>query len=102
MKKPNTLGRVALPFIMLSAAACAAEVSAGERAESVMASEAALRPAAGVTLLPLGTYESGLYAQSAAEITAHDPVSQRLFVVNATNGRIDVLDVSDPTVPTKI
>lgn len=31
----------------------------------------------------LGTYQSGLFEQGAAEIVAHDARSQRLFVVNA-------------------
>ncbi|MDQ3714945.1 MAG: hypothetical protein M3381_02735 [Actinomycetota bacterium] len=30
---------------------------------------------------------------------AHDPVSQRLFVVNADAGLVDVLDIADPTDP---
>lgn len=53
-------------------------------------------------LTPLGTYESGLFDQSAAEIVAHDPGSQRLFVVNAASGQIDVLDVRDPAQPSKL
>src|SRR6185436_9253350 len=39
---------------------------------------------------------------SAAEIVAHDPETQRLFVVNGRDKRIDVLDIQDPTHPTKI
>ena len=47
----------------------------------------------------LSTYNSGIYDASAAEIPAYDPVSQRLFVVNAQAGAIDVLDLSDPENP---
>ncbi|WP_138518021.1 choice-of-anchor I family protein [Limnobacter alexandrii] len=47
----------------------------------------------------LSTYNSGVYDASAAEIPAYDPISQRLFVVNAQAGAIDVLDLSDPENP---
>jgi hypothetical protein len=54
-----------------------------------------------IQLSPLGTYASGVYNQGAAEIVAHDPVTQRLFVVNGntTNPTIDVLSVADPANP---
>jgi DNA-binding beta-propeller fold protein YncE len=47
----------------------------------------------------LGTYASGTFDESAAEIVAHDPANQRLFVVNANNATVDVLDINDPEVP---
>lgn len=53
-----------------------------------------------VSISPLGSYRTGLFEQSAAEIVAHDPASQRLFVVNAASGLIDVLDVRNPASPT--
>ena len=54
-----------------------------------------------VTLQVLGTYESGIFDDSAAEIVAHDPANQRLFVINASeNFFVEVLDISDPTDPT--
>src|SRR5687768_17059549 len=55
-----------------------------------------------VELTPIGSYASGIFAQGAAEIVAHDPGTQRLFVVNAQAASVDVLDISDPTHPTKI
>jgi hypothetical protein len=61
--------------------------------------------AAGVTTIELsvlGTYATGTFDASAAEIVAHDPTTQRLFVVNAESGRIDVLSIADPTAPTKL
>jgi DNA-binding beta-propeller fold protein YncE len=58
--------------------------------------------ASGITLTPIGTYDSGVIWKSAAEIVTHDPATQRLFVVNADLAKIDVLDVSDPTNPTKV
>ena len=52
-----------------------------------------------LTLQSIGVYESGFFDESAAEIPAYDPLTQRLFVVNATRG-IDILDIADPTAPT--
>jgi hypothetical protein len=52
-----------------------------------------------LSVSPVGTYSSGVFAESATEIVAHDPRTQRLFTVNAADLRIDVLNVSDPTEP---
>jgi hypothetical protein len=52
-----------------------------------------------ISITPLGTYATGVFDQSAAEIVAHDPGTQRLFVVNAQSGNVDVLDVRAPSVP---
>ncbi len=54
----------------------------------------------GVRLRFAGTHATGIFNQGAAEIVAHDPLSQRYFVVNGGNSTIDVLDASDPTNPT--
>jgi DNA-binding beta-propeller fold protein YncE len=54
----------------------------------------------GFALAKIGTYEGG--ALGAAEITAYDSGTQRLFVVNGTNGTVDVLNLSNPALPTKI
>jgi hypothetical protein len=56
-------------------------------------------PTARISLTPIGTYATGQFDESAAEIVAHDPDTQQLFVVNAEKGAIDVLDISDPTAP---
>jgi len=53
-------------------------------------------------LTPIGRYSAGAYNQSAAEIVAYDKHTQRLFVVNAQSAKVDVLDISDPTTPTKL
>ena len=50
----------------------------------------------------LGTYNSGVFAQSAAEIPAYDPKTKRLFVVNAQAGAVDVLNFTDPQNPVLI
>lgn len=53
-----------------------------------------------LALEKIGTYEGG--ALGAAEITAYDAASKRLFVVNGANGTVDVLDLSTPRAPVKI
>ena len=55
-----------------------------------------------INLQTLGTYQSGIFDESAAEIVAHDPNTQRLYVVNASSGNIDVLDINNPANPTRI
>jgi 5'-nucleotidase len=55
---------------------------------------------AALSLSPLGTFETGVFDESAAEIVvAH---GDRLFVVNAQAGAVDVLDYSDPTAIAKL
>ncbi|MDY7014977.1 MAG: choice-of-anchor I family protein, partial [Cyanobacteriota bacterium] len=53
-------------------------------------------------LTVLGTYATGIFDESAAEIPAFDPITQRLFVVNGDSGAIDVLDLTNPSNPVKI
>ena len=55
-----------------------------------------------ISVRPIGTYASGLFDESAAEIVAHDPKTQRLYVVNANSGNIDVLDINNPAIPTPL
>ena len=50
----------------------------------------------------IGSYSTGQYEVSAAEIPAFDAASRRLFVVNAQLGAVDVLDLANPASPTKI
>jgi PKD repeat protein len=56
----------------------------------------------GVRLESIGRYESGLFDEGGAEIVDYHAPTQRLFVINADLGGVDVLDVSDPTTPTKV
>lgn len=53
-------------------------------------------------LQKIGQYASGVFGASAAEIPAYDAASKRVFVVNSFAGKIDVLDMSNPTAPRKI
>ena len=48
-----------------------------------------------IELNTLGTYASGAFDEGAAEIVAHDPANQRLFVINANDSTVDVLDIQD-------
>ena len=50
---------------------------------------------AALTLSPLGSFETGVFDESAAEIVA--AYQDRLFVVNALAGSVSVLDYADPT-----
>lgn len=53
-----------------------------------------------LTMEKIGGFDGA--ALGAAEITAFDPLSKRLFVVNGANNTVDVLDLSDPTTPKKV
>lgn len=78
----------------------AAVIAAAGVLSTVPSGPAAGAPAANrISLVPIGTYASGVFDESGAEIVAHDPGTQRLFVVNAQAGLVDVLDISDPTDP---
>lgn len=55
-----------------------------------------------IELSKIGAYQSGIFAESAAEIPAYDAASKRLFVVNAQAGVLDVLDLSQPNQAVKI
>ena len=52
-----------------------------------------------VELQQIGRYESGVFADGAAEIVSYDARSQRAFVINANASTVDVLGMSDPTSP---
>lgn len=60
----------------------------------------------GLTLEVLGRYQNTGVNEAtgvtAAEIPAYDPASRRLFVVNATVGDVDVLNLSAPGTPTLV
>jgi 2',3'-cyclic-nucleotide 2'-phosphodiesterase/3'-nucleotidase/5'-nucleotidase len=56
----------------------------------------------GIKLTPIGTYATGIWNAGGAEIVAHDPGKQRLFVVNALAASVDVLDIQNPALPTLV
>ena len=87
-----------LRAFLIAAVTCAAAVGL---AGTVSAS----RPGPAISLTPLGTYATGVFFNGdvgAAEIPAYDWLSRRLFVVNAVQKRIDVLNIQDPTTPIKL
>ena len=53
-----------------------------------------------ISLEKIGGFDGG--AVAAAEITAFDHVSDRLFVVNGALGTVDVLDLSVPSAPVRV
>lgn len=55
-----------------------------------------------VSLSVLGTYSTGSFDEGAAEISAFDPTTNLLFVVNSNAITVDILDLSDPATPTKV
>jgi len=55
----------------------------------------------GITLSHLGSYASGQFDAGAAEIVAHDPETQQLFVVNAKTVGIDIISIANPAQPQK-
>ncbi|MEM1329154.1 MAG: choice-of-anchor I family protein [Planctomycetota bacterium] len=50
----------------------------------------------------IGRYKTERSGESAAEISAFDPESRRLFVTNAADNAIEILNLADPTLPTLI
>ena len=74
----------------------------GDSNESDAAVDEAVRTPDSIKLSYVSRYSTGSFDASAAEIPAYDAASQRLFVVNAEQGELDVLDLSDPENPVKI
>ncbi len=48
-----------------------------------------------------GSYDSGS-GEGAAEISAYDPASYKLFTLNAEDSKIDIIDIKDPSKPVKV
>jgi hypothetical protein len=67
-----------------------------ERAESA--------PSKSIGLKLLGRYSSGIFGPDAAgsESLAHDPGTQRVFVVNVAQATIDVINIVNPLAPAKL
>lgn len=82
--------------------AAALTACGGDSNESDTAVDDAVRTPDSVALSYVSRYSTGSFDTSAAEIPAYDAGSQRLFVVNAEQGELDVLDLSDPENPVKI
>lgn len=98
-----------IPIVFMAAAACAA-LAAGPLVSGTPAASAAFVTAPITSsgadpyfeMSPLGSYETGTFDASAAEIVTYYAQKQRLFVVNAAQGAVDVLDISAPASPGKL
>jgi hypothetical protein len=51
-----------------------------------------------ITLTPIGRFNAGPGIER-AEIAAYDPATRRIFSINPTLSRVDVLDLNDPSDP---
>lgn len=85
----------------LSLAAASLSVLSMLPATAASAASAAAKPS-GLELSLLGRYSAGAVGLGAAEITAYDPGTRRVFVINAEQGTVDVLDIRDPRSPRKV
>jgi hypothetical protein len=52
-----------------------------------------------IGLSAVGRYGTGFFDQSGSEIAAFDAVNRRLYVTNGAEGKVDVIDISNPSVP---
>lgn len=59
-------------------------------------------PGAEISMTPIGSHASDQFGESAAEIVAYHSASQRLLVINAQSGDIDILNISDPAAPREV
>ncbi|MEV8240669.1 choice-of-anchor I family protein [Microbacterium testaceum] len=99
---PSPFLRRTVALTATTAAVCALALSSATAASAAIVPDP-IRDApadSAVSLRPIGTYETGVFDQSAAEIV--HAYKNRLFVVNAQAGAVDVLDMSSPAAPTKL
>jgi hypothetical protein len=59
----------------------------------------ALAAEPGLEVVLLGRYSTGIVDTAAAEISAYDPVSKRMFTTSADAQRLDIVDLSNPRAP---
>ena len=50
----------------------------------------------------LSTFQNGASGTNSAEIVAHDPTTQRLYIANSIGAKLDILNFSNPANPTLI
>lgn len=50
----------------------------------------------------LGSYSNGAAGTNSAEIVAHDPSVQRLYIANSVGAKLDIIDFANPSTPTLI
>jgi len=81
-----------LPMLSAIALACTLVACGGDDDED--------RTPTTLSMEKIGSFNGG--AVGAAEITAFDAASKRLFVVNGANGTVDVLDLASPNTPKRL
>ncbi|MCK9409933.1 MAG: hypothetical protein M0R68_12455 [Bacteroidetes bacterium] len=54
------------------------------------------------TLELLGTYKTGSYNIGSAEIVAHDPSTQRLYVIRGNLDTLDIVSIANPKIPVRV
>jgi hypothetical protein len=48
----------------------------------------------------VSTFQNGASGSNSAEIVAHDPATQRLYIANSIAAKLDIVDFSNPATPT--
>ncbi len=56
-------------------------------------------PANTLSLNLIGSFSNGVSGSNSAEIVAHDPGTQRLFIANSIGAKLDIVDFVDPANP---
>ncbi|WP_396645499.1 choice-of-anchor I family protein [Microbacterium sp.] len=99
---PSTFLRRAVAFTATSAAVCALALTGSTAASAAIVADPVRdsAPDTSLALRAIGSYETGVFDASAAEIV--HAYKDRLFVVNAQAGAVEVLDNSDPSSPTAL
>jgi DNA-binding beta-propeller fold protein YncE len=91
---------VVAPQELHDAVQSAQSVAAQSEQSAPPASTAAITATQALSLTLLGSYQTGIYDQGAAEIVGYDKGSRTLYVVNAISATLDLLDISNPVSPT--
>lgn len=47
----------------------------------------------------IGSFSNGVSGSNSAEIVAHDPGTQRLFIANSIGAKLDIIDFANPATP---
>jgi len=98
----STSRRWRLATLATTAALCVTLPLATATAALVDDPVRASAPGAALSVEPVGTYETGVFDESAAEIVEYHAATQRLLVVNAAQAKVEVLDASDTSAPVKL
>ncbi|MEO0421820.1 MAG: choice-of-anchor I family protein [Pseudomonadota bacterium] len=66
---------------------------------AVVAAASSASALADVSLVRIGTVETGVFDDGAAEIVTYSPTIESLFVINAAASTVDIIDISSPQDP---